>query len=383
MKASRTVFSIIGLIFLLFVSQPAGALAQEEAAPSPSFSKAQLTQMLAPIALYPDDVLSQILMASTYPIEVIEANRWLRDHQDLQGDSLDQALQDKDWDPSVKSLCHFPNVLTMMSDKIAETTNLGNAFLSQQDEVMDVVQELRSKAFEQGNLSSNQKEKVIVENQTIIIKPVNPEVIYIPYYNPTYVYGSWWYPDYPPYYWGPANVVGAGIYYWPTPFFGFGIGWSYFDWPSRYIVIDTHHRRPRFFRHDRMAGRTRQMAPPSPSPPGCCLPQYAYCQKIRPGAAIRAPLRPRHPRVSRTAAVTRPTSLVDQAAAIGPRGGNRQKIPPHTTSSTKGSAEDRSSESNPGESKTTTAAMGRSVPSSVVTRKQDDGAKRRQCLQQS
>lgn len=249
MQTARSVVAIFGLFFLLFLSRPLGALAQE--ATTAAFSRAQLSQMLAPIALYPDDVLSQILMASTYPIEVVEADRWLQSHQDLQGDALDRALQDKDWDASVKSLCHFPNVLNMMNDKIGETTNLGNAFLAQQDEVMDVVQELRHKALDQDNLSSNQKQKVIVQQQTIIIQPANPDAIYIPYYNPAYIYGSWWYPDYPPYYWGPANVaIGGGIYFWPTPFFGFGIGtWSYFNWPGRYIVIDVY-RRPRFFRRD-------------------------------------------------------------------------------------------------------------------------------------
>lgn len=252
MKAKRIFLSVIFLFIFPCLTLPSGSIAQEPAGTSPasSFSRAQLSQMLAPLALYPDAVLSQILMAATYPIEVIEADRWVRQNEELRGASLDDALQDKDWDPSVKSLCHFPNVLTMMSEKIAETTNLGNAFLAQEDEVMDVVQELRRKAFEQGNLASNQEQKVVVEQQTIIIKPVNPEVIYVPYYNPTYVYGSWWYPDYPPYYWGPADVViGGGIYFWPTPFFGFAIGsWSFFDWPHHYIGIDTD-RRPRFLRH--------------------------------------------------------------------------------------------------------------------------------------
>jgi hypothetical protein len=256
MKAARTTLSIIGLFLLLFFVLPAGALAQEEATePPPPFTREQLTQMLAPIALYPDALLSQVLMASTYPIEVIEADRWIKENPQLEGESLDDALQGKDWDPSVKSICHFPDLLSIMSDKIAETTNLGNAFLAQEDEVMEVIQELRSRAHEEGNLHSSPQQTVIVKEKTIIIEPANPEIIYVPYYNPFYIYGSWWYPGYPPFYWGPGPIVaGVGIYFWPSPFFGFSIGWTFFDWPLHRIIIDVH-RRPRFIRHDEWRGR--------------------------------------------------------------------------------------------------------------------------------
>jgi hypothetical protein len=200
--------------------------------------------MLAPIALYPDSLLADILMASTYPIEVVEAERWLKQNSNLKGNELDAALQEKTWDSSVKSICHFPDVLYSMSDKLDQTTKLGDAFLSQKDDVMDVVQELRSKADEQGNLKTTEQQKVIVEKNIIEIVPANPEVIYVPVYDPLYVYGPWWYPAYPPYYWyyPPGIIVSGGIIS-----FGFGIflgvgiySWCWFDWHHHNIGIDLH-----------------------------------------------------------------------------------------------------------------------------------------------
>ena len=216
------------------------------------YSHEELSQMLAPIALYPDALLSQVLMASTYPIEVVEADRWLRQNMDLKGDALDAALLDMDWDPSVKAMCHFPSILFLMSERISETTDLGNAFLAQESEVMDTVQELRAKAYAQGNLVSNSQQTVIMEPQTIIIEPANPRVVYVPYYDPLTVYGRWWYPSYQPDYWSPSGVsIGFGVSYWPGFYLGFTFGnWSHFDWHRHSIYIDAH-RRPRFVRHDR------------------------------------------------------------------------------------------------------------------------------------
>jgi hypothetical protein len=240
-----------GLLIILFLAMPMPGQSQEngEEAASRAFTHEQLAQMLAPIALYPDSLLSQVLMASTYPLEVIEADRWVKKNKRLKGDSLDDSLLVKDWDPSVKSLCHFPSVLALMSENITETASLGNAFLAQEDEVMDVIQKLRAEAYEQGNLTSTSKQKVIKKEETIVIEPANPDVVYVPYYNPYYVYGPWWYPAYPPYYWGPFPViVGAGISFWPGPFVSFSlVSWSYFDWHRRSIYIDIH-KRPRFFR---------------------------------------------------------------------------------------------------------------------------------------
>ena len=217
------------------------------------FSQEELAQMLGPIALYPDRLLSQILMASTYPIEVVEADRWVKKNPKLEGEALDRALLDRDWDPSVKALTHFPAILALMSERLTETTNLGNAFLIQEAEVMDMIQELRARAYAQGNLVTTTEQKVIVEKETIIIEPANPRVIYVPYYDPFYVYGPWWYPAYPPYYWGPSGIrvsLGFGISFLPGIYFGFSFGdWYYFDWPRRYIYIYVHER-PRYVRHD-------------------------------------------------------------------------------------------------------------------------------------
>jgi hypothetical protein len=240
-----------GLVIILFLVIPVPGQSQKngEEATSKAFSQEQLAQMLAPIALYPDALLSQVLMASTYPLEVIEADRWVKKNERLKDDSLDDSLVNKDWDPSVKSLCHFPSVLGLMSEKITETTSLGNAFLAQEDEVMDTIQKLRTKAYEQGNLTSTSKQKVIEKEKTIVIEPANPDVVYVPYYNPNYVYGSWWYPAYPPYYWGPMPVIaGGGISFWSGPFVSFSlVSWSYFNWHRRSIYINTH-KRPRYFR---------------------------------------------------------------------------------------------------------------------------------------
>jgi len=254
MKAATIFHLALGLLIISFFSLPPQSLAQESdyLEPSEKYSREELAQMLAPIALYADALLSQILMASTYPIEVIEADRWVKRNPKLKGEALDAALLDKDWDPSVKAICHLPSILALMSERITETTNLGNAFLAQEAEVMDMVQELRSKAYAQGNLTTTSDQKVIVEKETIVIEPAAPRVIYVPYYDPYYIYGPWWYPAYPPYYWGPpGESIGTGISYWPGFYFGFAFGtWSYFDWHNHYIFINVH-KRPRYVRHDR------------------------------------------------------------------------------------------------------------------------------------
>jgi uncharacterized membrane protein YgcG len=168
--------------------------------------------MLAPIALYPDSLLVQILMASTYPLEIVEAARWAKANQNLKGDPLTTVLEKQNWDPSVKSLVNFPSVLAMMNDKLDWTQKLGDAFLSQEKGVMDTVQKLRAKAQAQGTLKSTDQQKVTTQAQTIIIEPASPQVVYIPAYNPAVVYGPWMYPAYPPYpYYPPGAVIGASV----------------------------------------------------------------------------------------------------------------------------------------------------------------------------
>jgi uncharacterized membrane protein YgcG len=232
------------VLALLVASWPSRAPAQE--ATAPTFSEAELEQVVAPIALYPDALLAQVLMASTYPLEVVEAARFAKENPKLEGKALDQALQGKTWDASVKSLVSFQQVLEMMNQKLDWTQKLGDAFLAQQSDVMDAVQRLRAKAKAEGNLESNEQQKVIVEQApappaevvvqqappTIIkIEPANPQVVYVPTYNPTVVYGAWPYPTYPPYYYYPPGyVAGASLIS-----FGFGMAmgaalWGDCDW---------------------------------------------------------------------------------------------------------------------------------------------------------
>lgn len=175
---------------------------------SARFPQEELHQMLAPIALYPDALLAQILMAATYPIEVVEAERWLRSNKNLKRAQLNAALEQRNWDLSVKALVPFPQVLAMMSEKLDWTQRVGDAFLSQEVEVMDTIQHLRSKAYAQGNLTNTKEQKVIVEQRIIRVEPADPQVIYVPTYNSTVVYGTWWHPSYPP---SPSYPAGAVV----------------------------------------------------------------------------------------------------------------------------------------------------------------------------
>ena len=199
--------------------------------------------MLAPIALYPDALLSQILMAATYPLEVVQAARWSRANANLKGDQAVDAVVQNNWDPSVKSLVAFPQIIQMMDEKLDWTERLGDAFLSQQAQVMDTIQNLRQRAYSAGNLGSSDQISVEPEGQNIVVEPANPYVVYVPYYNPTLIYGPWWWPAYPPVYWAPwpgyyvGPVVSVGF------FFGFGVPVSshfFFgacDWHNRRVNV--------------------------------------------------------------------------------------------------------------------------------------------------
>lgn len=223
------------------VQAAAGASAEGQ----PAFTQEELDQMLAPIALYPDSLLSQILMASTYPLEIVQADRWVKANGKLASDNAAKALEAQPWDASVKSLVNFPDVLSMMSDQLDWTQRIGDAFLSQQSEVMTTIQTLRGKANDQGTLESNDQQTVEVtqegSTQTIVIESADPDVIYVPMYDPTVVYGSWWYPAYPPPPYYPPGYVGGGLIT-----FGLGvacgIAWGYAwgdcDWGHNDIDID-------------------------------------------------------------------------------------------------------------------------------------------------
>ncbi|HEY2918127.1 MAG TPA: DUF3300 domain-containing protein [Candidatus Binatia bacterium] len=186
-----------------------------------------MDQLAAPIALYPDSLVSQILIASTYPLEVVQADRFAKQNASLKGDALTKALEAQTWEPSVKSLVNFPQVLAMMSEKLDWTQKLGDAFLAQEKAVMDTIQSLRAKAQAAGNLKTTKEQTVIVEQKVIRIEPASPQVIYVPTYNPTVVYGAWPYPAYPPYYYYPPGYVATTAAFSFAAGVAMGAAWGY------------------------------------------------------------------------------------------------------------------------------------------------------------
>lgn len=246
----KIIISVIALIFFLTAMQ---AIAQENGSSTkPKLTNEELTQLLAPVALYPDPLLSQMLIAATYPFEVIEAQRWLEKNSALQGATLDNALQERNWDVSILSICHYPQVLSMMSDNLDWTAKIGDAFSTQQQDVMDTIQELRAKARVQDNLKDTGEQTVTTEGNNIVIQPATPEVIYVPVYDPYRVYGTWWYPDYPPFpiFYPGISYINNGIIFSPGFFIGVGvIGWCNFNWRAHNVVIVDIGRTARFNRH--------------------------------------------------------------------------------------------------------------------------------------
>ena len=205
-------FSRLIIVVLLSFSLSAMAQAPQPAtAPSqPLLRPAELDQLLAPIALYSDPLLSQVLIASTYPLEVVQADRWAKSNTNLKGDALTTALGKQSWDDSVKSLVQVPTVLAMMGDQLDWTQKLGDAMLAQQPDVMDSIQRLRGRAQANGKLKSTKEQTVTVktedQKQYVVIEPTSPTEIYVPYYDPAVVYGAWPYPDYAPYYFPPPRL---------------------------------------------------------------------------------------------------------------------------------------------------------------------------------
>ncbi|MFM0210364.1 DUF3300 domain-containing protein [Paraburkholderia sediminicola] len=207
-------------------------------------SNQQLDSLTAPIALYPDALLAQVLMAATFPQDVQAAAEWSKANSKLQGDDAVKAVASEPWDPSVQSLVAFPQVLATMASKPDWVAQLGNAFLAQPNDVMDSVQRLRKQAQAAGNLKTSSQQKVVVEQSTIQIVPANPQVVYVPTYNPTVVYGTWPYPAYPPVYVPPppgyaiASGLAAGLA------FGAGVAvanslWGGFNWNTHDVNINV------------------------------------------------------------------------------------------------------------------------------------------------
>ncbi|HVK53057.1 MAG TPA: DUF3300 domain-containing protein [Pseudoxanthomonas sp.] len=226
-------------------TRPAATPGASSAAASDSFSREQLDQMMAPIALYPDSLLAQVLMASTYPGDVADAVAWSKAHPDAKGETAVKQVANESWDPSVQSLVAFPQLLAVLGQDGAWVQRMGDAFLAQPDDVMASVQRLRKQAEAAGNLKSNEQQKVSTQaagsQQAIVIESSNPEVVYVPSYNPSVVYGSWAYPSYPPYYYPPP------AYYYPgAALFSFGVGvaiggalWGDCNWGGGDIDIDV------------------------------------------------------------------------------------------------------------------------------------------------
>lgn len=219
---------LIVLAFVCIVALVVPPCSHSQGSPQSQVFKAEeLEQILAPVALYPDSLLTQILMASTYPLEIVQADRWAKQNKDTKGDALAKALEAQPWDPSVKSLVNFPQVLAMMSEKLDWTQKLGDAFLAQQKDVMGTVQKLRAKAQASGNLKTTKEQVVKVEKEVIIIEPASPQVIYVPAYNPTVVYGAWAYPAYPPYPVYPPGYVATTAAFSFAAGAAVGAAWGY------------------------------------------------------------------------------------------------------------------------------------------------------------
>jgi len=241
-----------------YPDQAADSSAGQQQAPSgPPYATQtpeQLQQLVAPIALYPDSLVAQILAAATFPEQVVEADRWVQNHPDLKGDALGKAVDQQPWDPSVKALTGFPSVLGNMDKNISWTSSLGDAYYNQQQDVMDAIQTMRKKAQDAGNLKTTQQQTVTDDPYgDVDIAPADPDVVYVPAYDPWLVYGYpvpvWpgWY-EYPGIWFGGPYLsfgIGFGIGWYG----GFGWGWGHwgFDWRNHYAVFNHE----RFYSHSR------------------------------------------------------------------------------------------------------------------------------------
>jgi Protein of unknown function (DUF3300) len=216
------------------------ALATQPAPETPE----QLQQLVAPIALYPDALVAQILAAATYPDQVVEADRWMQQHTELKGEQLAQEVDQQPWDPSVKAMTQFPSVLANMDKNLSWTSSLGDAYINQPQDVMNAIQVMRQRAQQGGTLQTTPQQKVTQQGQTIVIEPVDPQVVYVPAYNPWVVYGApvvaWpgWY-AYPGLY-VPGPGIAFGVGFGIGLFGGFGWGWHHWgaDWHHHTVIFN-------------------------------------------------------------------------------------------------------------------------------------------------
>lgn len=251
-RTGQSLLAVLCALLLAPGDAPAYAKqAQQQNAPAeqgaPKIPNDQLDSLVAPIALYPDPLLSQVLVASTYPLEIIQLQQWLEKHKDLKDKALVDAVEKENWDPSIQAMAALPDVVKQLAENIKWTTDLGNAFLAQQSDVMNAVQRMRMQAKDAGNLKSTEQMKVetkVVESKTVVlIEQANPQVVYVPSYNPVVVYGPPVYP-YPPIYYPPPSYYAAGV----AIAFGVGVamgaawngGWGYrCGWASNNVNINV------------------------------------------------------------------------------------------------------------------------------------------------
>lgn len=256
---------------LLVATAPAGFADQTSQSTDQSLTAVvkqtpeQLQQLVAPIALYPDELVAEVLAAATYPTQVVEADRWLQDHKTLQGKQLADEANKQPWDSSVKALTEFPSVLANMDKNLSWTSSLGDAYTNQQQDLMNAVQVMRQRADAAGNLKTNSQQKIKRQGSTIIIEPAEPEVVYVPTYDPWIVYGAplgvwpgwFWYPGL----YVPGPGIGFGIGFGVGLFGGLGWGWHHwgFDWGHRTIIYNHNtyisHSRTFINRNNFHAGR--------------------------------------------------------------------------------------------------------------------------------
>jgi hypothetical protein len=268
--------------------------AQQSGADARPFKPEQLEQLVAPIALYPDALVAQIFMAATYPFEVVQAARFAKANPSLKDAALNEELKKQNWDDSVKALVSFPQVLTMMDSQLEWTQKLGDAVLAQQKETLDAVQRLRAKARETGKLASNEHQKVLVEQaeppqqQTIIkIEPANPDIVYVPTYDPAVVYGGWPYPAYPPYYYYPPYYpVGSAALWFGAGMIVGGAIWGNINWGGGNMGIHVEHHN-NFNRNVNRGDRVNPLSGDRGSGAGGDRASWRHNPEHRKGAAYR------------------------------------------------------------------------------------------------
>jgi hypothetical protein len=310
-RMGRQILGSVLSLGLLFATWPQTLSAYQEAQPpaqapqEPPYVQQtpdQMQQLVAPIALYPDSLVAQILAASTFPEQVVQADRWVQAHPDLKGEALGQAVDQQPWDPSVKALAAFPSVLGNMDKNLSWTSSLGDAYYNQQQDVMDAVQVMRQRAEAAGNLKTTPQQTVTNQDSSVVIQPADPNVVYVPAYDPWLVYGGpigpWpgWYPYPGIWYGGPYLSFGIGF---GIGFFGgFGWGWGNwgFDWHNRYAMYGggryysrsaTFYNRSNFYRGGAARGGFAARANAGNRPSNGNLGERGAVSN-RPGATTRA-----------------------------------------------------------------------------------------------